>query len=49
MHIAASNTATGDVTNLHIEYLIQTYYIIVLILLSKPMKKINLNDSLNTI
>jgi len=31
--IAASNTASDDVTNRsHIEYLIQTYYILVLIL-----------------
>jgi len=32
-HIAASNTASDEVTNLvNIEYLIQTYYILVLIL-----------------
>jgi len=30
--IAASNTASDDVTRSHVEYLVQTYYILVLIL-----------------
>jgi len=50
--VPASKLQTQQVTSQirsHIEFLIKTYYILLLILLSKLMKKFSLNDVFNTI